>query len=203
MSTTSVQPSDVLEFWFPDDPIQADALWWGKSPETDESIRARFGDARERAKAGELDAWAEQPAGRMALIILLDQMSRNLFRGDAETYAADAKAVALCLDGLERGHDQALPFIQRLFFYMPLEHAEDLGQQERCVELVRALADAVRADPGISEAVVQRYDNFVDFAVRHRDIVARFGRFPHRNAILGRDSTAEEAEFLTQPGSSF
>lgn len=196
-------PDDVLKFWFPSDPKRANALWWGKDEATDREIRDRFEDARNRAKAGELDDWAETARGRMALVILLDQMSRNMFRGDPETYAADDKAVSLVLSGLDRGHDRELPYTQRLFFYLPLEHAESLELQERCVNLTKVLAAEVAADPGADEGDHSKFASYVDYAIRHRDIVARFGRFPHRNAVLGRESTPEELAFLEQPGSSF
>ncbi len=196
-------PAEILEMWFPEDQARANAMWWGKDPALDAELRERFGPLLAQAKAGELDAWAETAEGRMALIILIDQFSRNIHRGDAQTYAADAKARALTHAGLELGHDRQLPLIQRLFFYLPLEHSEELPDQERCLELVEALAKDAKADPSIDEDKAKMYANFVEYAVSHRDIVARFGRFPHRNEILGRSSTPEEVEFLKQPGSSF
>jgi uncharacterized protein (DUF924 family) len=192
-------PDEVLEFWFPGDRERANALWWGKDEALDAEIRERFAATLAAAKAGELDAWADTARGRIALIIVLDQFSRNLHRGDPETYAADDDARALTQAGLERGHDRELPPEQRVFFYMPLEHSEALADQQRCVELMRALA----SDPSLDESSRERFANYVDYAVRHRDIVERFGRFPHRNEVLGRESTEEEREFLTQPGSSF
>ncbi|MCA9638880.1 MAG: DUF924 domain-containing protein, partial [Myxococcales bacterium] len=122
---------------------------------------------------------------------------------DPETYAADAQARAHAEAAIERGQDLELPPRQRLFVYMPLEHSEDLGDQERCVERVRALAEAVAADPDATPEQRKQYAGYIGYAIAHRDIVARFGRFPHRNALLGRESTPEEREFLTQPGSSF
>jgi uncharacterized protein (DUF924 family) len=121
-------------------------------------------------------------------VILLDQFPRNMFRGTAEAFASDAKAREIANLALESGHDHDLAQEERLFLYLPLEHSEELADQERCVELMRALDETPL---------------WHDYAVRHRDIIARFGRFPHRNAVLGRDSTAEECEFLMQPGSSF
>ena len=200
---TSPSPAEILDLWFPDDRERANKMWWGKDPAFDAELRERFGPLLARAKAGELEDWAERASGRLALIILIDQFSRNIFRGDPETYAADAQARALTLEGLERGHDRELPLIQRLFFYMPLEHSEELEHQERCVALCEALAAEAKADSSLSEDEVKTFVGFIDFAVRHRDIVARFGRFPHRNELLGRASTPEEVEFLTQPGSSF
>jgi uncharacterized protein (DUF924 family) len=109
----------------------------------------------------------------------------------------------LTLEGLALGHDRELSAIERLFFYMPLEHSEQLEHQEQCVELMRRLAQDVAAEPDVEPKQRERFVGFIDFAVRHRDIVARFGRFPHRNTLLGRESTPEEVEFLRQPGSGF
>ncbi len=197
------RPSEVLEFWFPSDPDRANALWWGKSSATDDEIRARFLETRGQAKAGDLDPWATEARGRLALIIVLDQMSRNLFRDDPETYAADPKALALAVEGLELGHDRALRPLERVFFYMPLEHSEERALQARNVTLFEALASDVAAEPGVDDARKRSFDNYLDFAIRHRDVVDRFGRFPHRNTILGRSSSPEEQTFLTQPNSSF
>lgn len=196
-------PDQVLEFWFPSDSSRANALWWGKDEALDAEVRERFDATLRDAKAGALDHWAATARGRLALIIVLDQLSRNILRGDPQTYAADDRARSLTHAGLEAGEDRELAPIERLFFYMPLEHSEELADQERCVELTRALAGEVAADPEADATRRERFANFVDFAIRHRDIVARFGRFPHRNALLGRPSTAEELAFLTEPGSSF
>jgi uncharacterized protein (DUF924 family) len=196
-------PAQILAFWFPEDPNRANAMWWGKDPALDAEIRQAHGATLAAARAGELDAWAETAKGRLALIIVLDQLSRNIHRGDPETYAADPKAKALTLEGLERGHDRELLPARRLFFYLPLEHSEELADQERSVALFRALASEVAAEPGVSEARIEQFRTYLDFAVRHLEIIARFGRFPHRNALLGRTSSPEELAFLEQPGSSF
>jgi uncharacterized protein (DUF924 family) len=196
-------PDAVLEFWFPPDSARANALWWGKDARLDAEIRERFGATLAAAKAGQLDDWAATPRGRVALIIVLDQLSRNIHRGDPQTYDADEQARRLTRDGLALGHDRELAAIERLFFYMPLEHSEQLEHQEQAVELMRRLADEVAAEPGVEAKRRGQFVSFIDFAVQHRDIVARFGRFPHRNALLGRASTAEELEFLQQPGSGF
>lgn len=193
----------VLHFWFGsqiDDRIVAEeksALWWSKNPETDREIAQRFGDLLHRAAAGESSQWQEQPRGRLALILLTDQFPRNIHRGSPDAFAHDTKALAWCTDGIERKFDRALRPIERVFFYLPLEHAESLDCQDRSVEQFRELFDTAGAD---RKSLFQEY---FDFAVRHRDIVARFGRFPHRNKILGRTSTPEELAFLKQPGSSF
>lgn len=190
-------PDAILDFWFPADQTRANQLWWGKQPELDAEIRERFGPTVHAARAGHLDAWAERARGRLALIITLDQFSRNIHRNDPEAFAGDVRARALTHEGLVRGHDRELRPIERVFFYLPLEHSEFLVDQESCVELMRRLADEVEP------AQREMFAGFVDYAIKHRDIIARFGRFPHRNAVLGRVSTPEELEFLTQPGSSF
>lgn len=193
----------VIEFWFGTSGSEAEraeaksALWWSGKPETDEDIRARFADLHARAVSGQLEDWAETAKGRLALIIVLDQFSRNLHRGTADAFACDARAVALVLEGVGRGHDTELSTIERHFFYMPLMHSEELAEQDRGIELFAANLES--AEPALRESC----ESFLDFAHRHRDIVARFGRFPHRNETLGRTSTNEELAFLEQPGSSF
>ena len=193
----------ILDFWFgtnPDDGVvvkEKSALWWSKSPEIDGEIRRRFESAVIRAAAGELSDWQSNPRGRLALILVTDQFPRNIFRGSPRAFAQDSKALAWSLDGIDQGLDMKLRPIERVFFYLPLEHSEALEHQEQSVRQFRELVNAVGAD---------RRDVFVeylDFAVRHRDIIARFGRFPHRNKILGRESTPEELAFLAEPGSSF
>lgn len=174
----------MLAFWFsqPKEKLfQADA-------DFDALLKQRFGALQAAASQGQLDAWRESPRGSLALVILLDQLTRNFHRGTPAAYANDPAALALSREAIGRGFDAALGESERAFLYMPFEHSEDLADQERGVELMRALT----SDPA-----------WHDFAVMHRDIIARFGRFPHRNAVLGRDSSAEEREFLKQPNSSF
>jgi uncharacterized protein (DUF924 family) len=178
-------PDAVLEFWFSP---RIRPKWFVRSDELDREIRDTFGELHARAASGALDGWAASPRGALALVILLDQFPRNMFRGTPEAFATDAKAREVAHAALDAGHDHDLTQEERVFLYLPLEHSEDLADQERCVELMRALDDS---------------PIWHDYAVRHRDVIARFGRFPHRNAILGRESTAEECEFLMQPGSSF
>ncbi len=192
----------ILDFWFPADSKRANALWWGKNAELDAEIKREFEETLRAAVNGDLVGWEQSARGRLALILLMDQMSRNIYRGDAQTYAADHLARALTKAGLDLGHDRDLNASQRMFFYMPLEHSEELVDQDRCVELFRALARDV-AENKVEHDPDAKFDGYTDYAIRHRDIVARFGRFPHRNAILSRPSTPEELEFLTQPGSSF
>jgi uncharacterized protein (DUF924 family) len=178
-----VTPDDVLGFWFGQPPER----WFRKDPVFDQEIRARFTALHGELGLGEHDDWLATPRGRLAAIIVLDQFSRNMFRDTPGMFDSDARALAIALEGLARGDDRALGDAERQFFYMPLMHAEDLACQDRCVELFAAAGNA----------------NALRFAELHRDIVRRFGRFPHRNALLGRSSTPEEVEFLTQPGSSF
>ncbi len=196
-------PKDVLSFWFGDreDPIEVNAeksvLWWKKKPAVDDEIARTFGEAIERAAAGDLDSWKETANGRLALVILLDQFNRNIHRGKPESFASDSRARELAQEGIRSGHARELPPIRRYFLFMPLMHAEDREVQNACVRAFEELRDSVSAQHR------SFFEEAVKYAVAHRDIVERFGRFPHRNAILGRESTPEEVEFLGKPGSSF
>jgi uncharacterized protein (DUF924 family) len=190
-------PHDVLDFWFgaPDSPTfgQSRREWFVKKDAFDATIRARFGAVIEQALDGGLRAWdAEGPRGVLARILVLDQFTRNAWRGTPRSFAGDALALAAAQQLVDTGADKALAPWERSFVYMPFEHAEDAFMQERAVELFSVLAGE---HPG--------FDESLDYAHRHRNVIARFGRFPHRNAILGRTSTPEEAEFLRQPGSRF
>jgi len=193
----------ILGFWFGDaaDDTAAAAsqagLWWGKNDEADRQIGERFEAMLQQAAAGELDAWKQTPQGRLALILLLDQFPRNIYRGTPQAFAYDARARQLTLEGLESGDDKALRPIERVFFYLPLEHAEDLSLQQRCVALFEQLQSS------LPEEVAKVFGGFTDFAHKHLVIIERFGRFPHRNDTLGRESTAEEIAFLATPNSSF
>lgn len=187
-------PMDVLDFWFN---ATSEAAWFDNDSAFDARIRGRFSDTLEAAALGQLDHWTGTPAGWLALLIVLDQFSRNIHRGDARAWAADAKAQAIALAGLARGDDLRLSPLWRLFAYLPLEHAEDVSLQVRSVDLFEQLLVQSPA----SEQV--RYEDFLVYARRHRDMIDRFGRFPHRNAALGRISTPEEREYLAQPGSGF
>lgn len=195
---------EILDFWFGE--LDGDGwdydtarieLWFGRSDETDRVVIERFGADAQAAAEGKLDHWAETPRGRLALLILLDQFPRHIHRGKPAAWAQDPKAQRIVLEGLERGHHEAIRPIERSFFYLPLEHAEDRELQARSVALYRALAEAAPA------SVKGRYDSFLDYAERHKVIVDRFGHFPHRNEILGRPSTEEEKAFLLEPNSSF
>ncbi|WP_139477081.1 DUF924 family protein [Aeromonas veronii] len=194
----------LLDLWFgdeADDVLRATRqapLWWGKSSETDALLASRFGELVEAAAKGSLAHWADIPSGRLALILLLDQLPRNIHRGTPAAFAQDPLARDLCLKGLSIGADQSLSPLARIFFYLPLEHAESREQQARSVALFEALAAEQASTPAQAT-----FAGFADFARRHQVIIERFGRFPHRNDILGRTSTPEEAAFLQQPGSGF
>ena len=193
----------LLAFWFGSEPLEGAALaarmhtWFSVDPAFDAELRARFEPLVPEAAAGALAAWATSARGRLALILLLDQLPRNLFRGERRAFATDAQALAFSLSGIDAGLDRALPPIERTFFYMPTQHAEDLDVQERGVALFQALA---REAPPVLRAAL---DDNVAYAVLHRDLIARFGRFPHRNRVLARAATADEEKFLAEGGARF
>lgn len=193
----------VHEFWFgtdADDVKVADQkkkLWWSKGTAVDDIIAQRFEKFTLAAADGSLNSWKTTPRGLLALILLTDQFPRNMYRGAPASFAYDHIALQLSLHALELGVDQLLRPIERVFVYLPLEHSESIADQERAVQLFAQLA---------KEGVISQkmaFDGFHQFAIRHRDIIARFGRFPHRNEILGRTSTEEEIAFLKTAGSSF
>lgn len=175
-------PDGVLEFWFSD---AARPHWFVPSEAFDARVRDVLGPLHAQAAAGQLDHWVRDPRGALALVILLDQVPRNIHRGSADAFATDALALRHARDAVDLGRE--LGEDERVFLYLPFEHSESLADQDRCVTLMAALRNPM----------------WLDYAERHRQVIARFGRFPHRNATLGRDSTDEELEFLTQPGSSF
>jgi uncharacterized protein (DUF924 family) len=194
---------EVLAFWFGPSPDDAGTIasqgarWFARDEDLDAGIRERFAPLREDAVAGRLDAWLGAPRGRLALIVLVDQFSRNLFRGDARAFEHDPLARRWTLAGIEAGCDRALRAIERVFFYLPLEHSESLADQQRAVALFAALRDDVPA------SLREPFAGFLDYAQRHRDVIERFGRFPHRNGVLGRVSSAEERAYLAEPGAGF
>ena len=188
---------DVLDFWFlpPGEPGYGAPreAWFRKDDAFDAAIAQRFGAAIAQALAGGLREWdADSAVGTLARILLLDQFTRNAFRGTPKSFAGDALALEAASQLVDSGADQALLPVQRWFAYMPFEHAEDAAMQERSVALFTALA---AANPG--------YEGALDYAHRHRGVIARFGRFPHRNPILGRASSADEVAYMAQPGSGF
>ncbi len=200
MLRTRWHPKDILEFWFGLDeahPLAQQERWWKKDADFDREVRTRFAAELAAADRGELTEWEETPKGRLALILIFDQFTRNMFRNRPESFAFDPRALALSRDGQEKAMDRKLAPVQRWFFYLPMMHAEDRDIQGRSVEAFRGLAETSPVE--LRQAMQGSYD----YAVKHAEIIERFGRFPHRNAILGRESTPEELEFLKQPGSSF
>jgi len=199
---TDFRAQEVLDYWFGPNPLRDDELpnrlrlWFGAEdpPEIralrDQDIATRFGAHTEAAARGELDHWAGSPHRLLALLLLLDQFPRQIWRGKARAFAQDAKAASLCLAGMGTGADAALSPVERMFFYLPLEHAEDRALQEESMSAYRRLA---------AEAPAEHRDLFegvLRFAGSHREVVERFGRFPHRNTVLGRRSTPEELAYL-------
>jgi uncharacterized protein (DUF924 family) len=204
MTSTPPETAEaVLSFWFgpPDPDGRADDVhrrrWFVKDDAFDALLRERFLADHEAVVARRCEDWLATPRGRLAYVIILDQLSRNMFRGTAGMFAHDAQARTAAALGIDRGEDARLHADQRPFLYMPSMHSEDLADQDRCVALFTALRDG--ADPAHRAAA----EGGVKFAAMHRDIIARFGRFPHRNALLGRASTPSEEAFLKEPGSSF
>ncbi len=189
------EADEVLAFWFgrEDEPGYGEfrEAWFRKDEGFDREVKERFGTLYERTAVGELDGWRDDAESALALVIVLDQFPRNMFRGDGRTHAADGKALETAQYAVEHALDRELPAFQRMFLYMPFMHSENVEDQRRSVELFERLAGETDA-PDVRS-----------YAVAHRDIVERFGRFPHRNEILGRTTTPEEAEFLKTEGSSF
>ncbi|MBD8565694.1 DUF924 domain-containing protein [Oxalobacteraceae sp. CFBP 8763] len=188
---------EVLDFWFlpasHSDHGKARAEWYRKDPAFDAVIRERFGTTITHAIAGGLREWDEQGAhGVLARILVLDQFTRNVYRGAPESFAGDVLALSAARQMVDAGEHMALAPIERQFIYMPFEHAEDAGMQQLAVDQFTALA-----------ADHEGFDEVLDYAHRHRGVIARFGRFPHRNPILGRASTPEELDYLSQPGAGF
>lgn len=178
---TITHPADVVVFWFAPD---VRPLWFAATPHFDEQLRARFLGTYQAAAAGQLTDWEATPEGALALVIVLDQFPLNLFRGQPESFATEAAARRVADRTIARGFDRAVPPIQRQFLYLPFMHSEALADQDRSVRLYQ--------QPGLEEGL--------RFARHHRDLIVRFGRFPHRNAILGRISTPEELAYLASPG---
>ena len=185
----------ILDFWFGnlEDPDygQPRQVWFKKDPSFDETVRSQFLEHYHLAAASKLDNWQETPEGCLALILLLDQFPRNMFRAKAQAFATDPKARAIAEYAIAHQFDLQMLPVQRLFIYIPFEHSENIEHQQRAIDLLNQL----KHEPYSA--------NFIDYALRHFRVIERFGRFPHRNQILGRETTPEEAEFLKQPGSSF
>lgn len=194
--TPPLTPATVLDFWFADGlqtgwpSKEMKDIWFGGGAALDDSVRLQFGEQVAQAIQGGLRAWELQPLSRLALVLLIDQFTRNVFRGTAQAFAGDGRAQQLVTDALALGWDQTLPCVGRVFLYMPLMHAENLALQNECViRFTQLLADT-------PEHLKARLKGNLDFAVQHKEIIARFGRFPHRNLTMGRQSTNEELVFL-------
>ena len=189
------QVEEILDFWFgqPDEPSYGKqrSFWFTKKSDFDQEVRTHFLKNYEQAVAGQLNHWQKSPKSCLALILLLDQFPRNMFRGTAQAFATDPQALSAAQHAIANGFDKELLTVERWFIYLPFEHSENLEHQHQCVKLFANLSN----DPDSATTL--------DYAVRHRSVIERFGRFPHRNKILGRATTPEEAEFLKQRGSSF
>lgn len=198
----------VRDFWFGKSPLSPEQLprrvdlWFGNASDevrrsVDDALRARFGTLVERALNGELAQWADGPRRRLSLILLLDQFPRNIHRGTARAFAGDEQALGLALSGMQSAADAALNAVERIFFYMPLQHSELLEVQEESVAAYKRLANEV------PETIRDVFKGCQGFAERHRDVIRQFGRFPHRNVLLGRPSTPEEEVYLRQGSETF
>ena len=192
---------EILDFWFREQELSAPQIdrrmdiWFGEDPVFDHEIKKEFSGDVERACQGKLDHWAADPHGRLALILLVDQFRRNLYRGTADAFSMDKFALKLCVEGAMEKKDKGLTPIQKVFFYMPLQHAESRKVQAKSVELFNRLAESV------SPTYQETFLTVAQFAELHKDIIDQFGRFPHRNQLLGRDNTPEEEEYLADaPG---
>ncbi len=189
------QATEILDFWFgkPDEPGygKPKSSWFSKKPEFDEELRIRFLNDYQKAAAGNLDEWIDAPDSCLALILLLDQFPRSVFRDTPEAFLTDWEALSAAHHAVAQGYDKKLLPVQRWFIYLPFEHSENLEHQRKSVQLFEQLTN----DPDSASCI--------DYAIRHMKVIERFGRFPHRNAILGRTSTLEEKEFLKQADSSF
>ncbi len=187
----------ILSFWFRERALSAPQIdarmdvWFGEDPDFDAEILSDYAHDVERASDGELDHWAQSPSGRLALILLLNQFRRNIYRGTPEAFSKDKVALKLCIEGAMANLDSGLAPIYRVFFYMPLQHAESRKVQEKSVDLFSKIAKAV------SPTYKETFETIAQFAELHADIVMQFGRFPHRNKMLGRENTAEEEEYLS------
>lgn len=193
----------ILSFWFKEQALSAPQIdrrmdvWFGEDPVFDLECKREFEEDVRKASAGTLDHWADEPRGRLALILLIDQFRRNIYRNTAEAFSHDRLALKLCVEGAREKKDKGLTPIQQAFFYMPLQHAESLKVQDKAVEIFNRLADAV------SPTYRETFETMATFAELHRDIIAQFGRFPHRNELLGRQNTPEEDEYLAGDAPDF
>ncbi len=185
----------ILDFWFgtPGSPEHAGprGIWFKKDEKFDSEIRTKHFADYEAARDGRYDSWRSAAPSSLALVVALDQFPRNLFRGDPRAFATDKQALQIAQDAIEKGFDAKVMPHQRIFYYLPFEHSEDISMQERCLTLIDAMPD------------FDLKSGYYDYALRHHKIIERFGRFPHRNETLDRESTPEEREYLAQPGAGF
>jgi uncharacterized protein (DUF924 family) len=194
---------EILDFWFREQELSAPQIdrrmdiWFGEDEVFDHECKKEFADDVELASEGKLDHWAHESRGRLALILLLDQFRRNIFRNTADAFSKDKAALKLCVEGAMEKKDQGLAPIQRAFFYMPLQHAESTKVQAKSVELFTKLAESV------SRTYRETFETIAQFAELHRDIIDQFGRFPHRNKLLNRPNTPEEDEYLSSDSPDF
>lgn len=193
----------ILDFWFGRSESLAvildkqASLWWGKDPHVDREIRERFVDRLDSLIDGKLNEWRSLPESYLAMIILADQFSRNIYRDSASAFAQDELALSLTLDGIENGIDLKLNVVQRVFFYLPFEHSESMAIQDRSVELQKQVLDDA------PDNLQDQFQGFYNYALLHREVIEKYGRYPHRNNLLGRECTPEEIDYLNQPGSGF
>ena len=193
----------ILSFWFKEQELSAPQIdrrmdtWFGEDPVFDQEIRQQFGNDVEQACQGQLDHWAAEPRGRLALIILIDQFRRNIHRNTEKAFSMDKLALKLCVEGAMEKKDKGLTPIQKVFFYMPLQHAESAKVQAKSAELFARLAESV------SPTYQETFLTIAQFAELHKDIIDQFGRFPHRNKLLGRENTPEEDEYLAGEAPDF
>ncbi|MEO0818075.1 MAG: DUF924 family protein [Pseudomonadota bacterium] len=201
---TVVSPDDILDDWIgpaAHDAVLAEArkrVWFGKSDAVDRDLEARYLPTIEALAAGLAETWAERgPRPRLAAIIAMDQFTRNIFRDTPNAFSLDSRALGLAKEGLVLGQDRELTEVEQMFFYLPLEHSERAADQQLSVDLFTRLAESAR--PPFKALV----DDTLDYAHKHKAVIDQFGRFPHRNVILGRESTPEETAYLSQPGAGF
>ena len=187
---------EILTFWFREQALSAPQIdrrmdiWFSEDPVFDHEIEKEFADDVARASEGKLNHWADEPRGRLALILLLDQFRRNIYRGTADAFALDKLALKLCVEGVMQKKDKGLSPIQQVFYYMPLQHSESKKVQAKSAAIFNRLAEAV------SPTYRETFETIATFAELHHDIIEQFGRFPHRNQLLGRENTPEEDQYL-------
>jgi len=191
---------NILHFWFGDDkntPLQNAEMWWKQDNDLDAQIKETFEESLKEALEAKLESWRKTPHGCLAYIILLDQFSRNMYRNTPQAFKQDVLALAASLSGQRNNFDRELSIVERWFFYMPMMHSEDLDMQRRCVEVYEQLLEET------PEKLKKTVEGALDYAVRHMKVIERFGRFPHRNKILGRKSSDEEEAFLKSDEAPF